>query len=283
MYHPHQENRSYLLSFDTSDGVGKDASVAYVWDITDVSNIIQCASYSDNNTATNEFAYVVNEMQKAYGRPWIAGEANSIGKSVLDLLRQLYHVENFVSMNKGAIGIFSHAQIKSKACRFVKNLLNNPNVNINIYHRELIDEMDWFVQKDTAKHILYSALPTKHDDHIMTMIWGLYVLNDQDISNYYTTLKFMRTELGESIPLYIQSTLNASEVDTNTRSLLDAEWRKQKKDDSKYINERKAEILKNKVVEYFDRPLVQSGVLGMMDAMDLEDDISDGAGCTFFF
>ena len=86
-------DESYLISFDVGNGVGVDASVAYVFDVTDMSNIVQCAKFSDNKVATNEFSYIVYKMYEHYGRCWIAGEANSIGKSVFDLLIQLYGVE----------------------------------------------------------------------------------------------------------------------------------------------------------------------------------------------
>ena len=275
VYHEHMVDRSYLISFDVGNGVGVDASVAYVFDVTDMSNIVQCAKFSDNKVATNEFSYIVYKMYEHYGRCWIAGEANSIGKSVFDLLIQLYGVENFVSMNKGKPGILSHAQIKSKACRFVKNLLSNPSVSIKLYDENLINEMEWFVQKDTVKHVLYHALQGKHDDHMLSFIWGLYTLNDYDIENYFSILQYVKTPIGETLPLYIQSLLNTREVNTDTVSILDLAWRKQKEKDDEELMKNRA--LSKPKLEYFDKKPTQPGILGKMELLEKQEDgLSDG-------
>lgn len=271
VYHEYRENRSYLISFDVGEGVGKDSSVAYVWDVTDMTNIIMCAMFSDNKTATNEFAYIISKMYHFYGRCWVAGESNSIGKSVIDLLANLYNVENQVIMNKGGYGVFSHAQTKSKACRFAKNLLGNPYVDIKLYDSALIDEMEWFVQKDTSKHILFEALNGKHDDHMMALIWGLYVLNDQDIENYYSIMQYKQTDIGETLPMYLQSLVNPVEVDLDTISILDADWRKQKEEENKYIQQRIKDNTPRKL-EYFQGKPRSTGVLGMMERAELIED-----------
>ena len=69
----------------------------------------------------------------------------------------------------------------------------------------------------------------KHDDHMLSFIWGLYTLNDYDIENYFSILQYVKTPIGETLPLYIQSLLNTREVNTDTVSILDMAWRKQKK------------------------------------------------------
>lgn len=282
IYHEYRENRSYLISFDVGEGVGKDSSVAYVWDVTDMSNILMCAKFSDNKTATNEFAYILSKLYHFYGRPWLAGEANSIGKSVIDLLINLYHVENHVMMNKGGSGIFSHAQSKSKACRFAKNLMGNPEVDIKLYDTTLIDEMEWFVQKDTSKHVLFEALPGKHDDHMMALIWALYVLNEKDIENYFSIMQYSKTLIGETLPLYLQSLVNPVEINFDTLSILDLDWRKQKQSEDKYINNKVKEHIPNKL-EYFQNKPRSTGVLGMMERTEMMEDagiesISSNAG-----
>ena len=271
IYHKFREDRTYLISVDVGEGVGKDFSVCYVWDVTDMTNIIMCAKFSDNTIATNEFAYVISRIYRMYGQAWLAIESNSIGKSVIDLLIQLYNCENHVMMNKGGPGIFSHAQSKSKACRFVKNLLGNPDVNVNLYDDALIDEMDFFVQKNTAKHILFNAIPGKHDDHIMTFIWGLYVLNEKDISNYFSIMQFMKTAIGETLPLYLSSLINPINPNIDTSNLLDLEWRKQKEEVNKYI-QIKLKTQKPNKLDYFDKKPRATGVLGMMEREELLED-----------
>ena len=282
IYHKFREDRSYLLSADVGEGVGKDYSVCYIWDVTDTSNITMCAKFSSNNTSTSEFAYVISRMYHFYGRPWMAIEANSIGRSVIDLLIQLYHCENHVIMNKGGAGIFSHAQSKSKACRFVRNFIDVPTVNINIYDKKLVDEMDYFIQKDTARHILFQASQGKHDDHMMAFIWALYVLSSDHISNYYNILRYTKTELGDVLPLHISSILNNNSMNLDTVSILDEEWNKQKE---KIINNFQYMMDKNKPkrLDYFDSKPTMPGILGKMERMEkMEDCVFEGETFGFF-
>lgn len=279
VYHEYRKDRTYLLSFDVGDGVGQDSSVCYVWDVTDLSNIIQCAKYSSNISPTEDFAYIIYHIHKDYNKPWVAGEANSIGQSVIKLLQsELYNVENFVSMNKGRAGILSHAQIKSKACRFVKNLIEKNVVDIKLYDEELIKEMDFFVKKDTVKHVLYEAVKGKHDDHMMAMIWAMYVLNDNDIENYFKIISYMTTSLGNDIPHHLQSLLHDNILYTDTRNMLDIEYQKESEKEYKYIKQHEQLEKQYQNQDYFEKN-TNGGIIRMMEKMD---ELDDGMGMVDF-
>lgn len=78
MYHEFNPNRTYLCSSDIAEGIGKDSSVLYIWDITDLSNIKMCLRFSDNTISIMDFAYITNEICKLYANPFLACESNGL-------------------------------------------------------------------------------------------------------------------------------------------------------------------------------------------------------------
>jgi len=233
-YHPYDPKRTYLISADPSEGMGQDSAVAYIWDITDYSNIIQCGVYSDPNTPPAEFAFVLNMLANCYGKPFMAIESNSIGRSVLDMMRDVYEYEYFVRMDKkNQIGIRSHVQIKSKACLWVQELVGTPEINLHLYDMNLIDEMDSFIKKETTTHTVYNAMKGKHDDHIMCMIWGLWVFHPDNIEHYFSVFEYMTTGLGKTIPSLVAplyGDIDTTDIKKTTNDILRDEWNKEKAD-----------------------------------------------------
>ena len=109
MFHEFNPNRTYLITSDVAEGVGKDASVLYVWDITDTSNIRMCLKFSDPNISILDFAFVTLKIARMYNSPFLACESNGIALGYIEQLRITYEYENFVRMNRdNGCGIQSH-------------------------------------------------------------------------------------------------------------------------------------------------------------------------------
>lgn len=49
--------RTYLATGDVAEGNGGDASVLYVWDVSDMAEIEMVAAFSSDTTTISEFAY----------------------------------------------------------------------------------------------------------------------------------------------------------------------------------------------------------------------------------
>lgn len=84
MYHDFDPSRTYLASGDVAEGVKKDSSVLYIWDITDTSNIRMCCKFSENDVSILEFAYVAKEILALYANPFIACESNGISLGFIE-------------------------------------------------------------------------------------------------------------------------------------------------------------------------------------------------------
>ena len=204
-YYKFDPRKTYLAAGDSSEGTGGDNSVLYIFDITKFNNIKLCAKFSQNNVSTTEFAYVIYYMCKKYYNPWLAIERNTTGATVLDALcSTVYNYENVMILNKhGKPGIMSHMQIKQKACLWIRELLTIEDYDLEILDNKCIDEMDTFIKKDTAQHIVYSAMVKKHDDHIMSLIWGIYVLTPEILQQYYNIVDWETTSIGKQLPGHI--------------------------------------------------------------------------------
>ena len=65
-----------------------------------------------------------------------------------------------------------------------------------IYDKDLIDELGIFVKKDTkGMHNVYHAIPgpNSHDDHVLALIWALFILNNERVQDYYIVVETITT------------------------------------------------------------------------------------------
>lgn len=196
MYHDFDPDRTYLASGDVAEGVGKDSSTLYVWDVTDLSDIRMCCRFSDDKTSILEFAYVAREILKLYANPFIACESNGISLGFIEQLRVTYAYENFIKMNKGGCGIDSNMYLKTKACLWTRDMLTTVGFGFELYDSELVDEFSTFTKKDTKVHTIYSAIKGAHDDHIMAFIWMCWVLNPENVEKYFDVVSTFRNSEG---------------------------------------------------------------------------------------
>jgi len=181
-----EKDRTYVLGCDVADGVGGNASVCYVLDITDYSRPTCVALFSSNTISTRNFAYVLFVLGTAYNKGYIAIEANGLGRAVLDVLG-IYGYENIIKIGKHKhSGIYSHVQLKIKACLWLKDVLESPNVSLNVMDQKFYDELTWFTKKNNhSRHAVYQAITGKDDDHVMALIWGMYVAKEEIAGKYY--------------------------------------------------------------------------------------------------
>ena len=201
MYHEFDPSRTYLASSDVAEGVKKDSSVLYIWDVTDTSNIRMCAKFSENDVSILEFAFITREILKLYADPWLACESNGISLGYIEQLRVTYAYDNFVRMNKGgSCGIDSHFQLKTRACFWCRDMMTTVGFGFEFYDADLLDEFTTFVKKDLAVHTVYQAVKGSHDDHIMALVWACWILNPENVERYYDLQQTFVSSTGVVFP-----------------------------------------------------------------------------------
>ena len=204
MWHEFQPNRTYVASGDISEGVGGDSSVLYVWDVTDLSNIIMCAKFASNTISLVQFAYVCSKILALYNNPFLFAERNGVSAGMLDSLKITYGYQNIASENKkNEPGIYSHVQVKGKACLWTKDMMTTKGFGFTIYDKDLLDEIGIFVKKDTkGLHNVYHAAPgpNSHDDHMLAFVWACYCLQNEIIEKYFVVCETFTDDLGQIKP-----------------------------------------------------------------------------------
>ena len=199
MWHEFDSKKTYVASGDIAEGVGGDSSVLYVWDVTDLADIKMCAKFSSNTVSVVQFAYIARRILALYCDPWFFAERNGVSSGMLDSLRITYGYQSIASENKkGEAGVYSHVQVKGKACLWTRDMLTTPGFGFTIYDKDLIDEFGIFVKKDTkGMHLVYQAMPgpNSHDDHVMAFIWMCYALSNELVEKYFTVCQTFTTEM----------------------------------------------------------------------------------------
>lgn len=212
MWHEFQPYKTYLAGADIAEGISGDSSVLYIFDVTDLGNIIMCARFSSNSTSLVQFAYVANKILALYNNPPLAAERNGVSAGMLDSLRITYGYQNIISENKkNEPGIYSHVSVKGKACLWARDMMTTSCFGFTIYDKDLLDEFSIFVKKDTqSMHNVYHALPGKdsHDDHVMAFIWALYALHNDRVQKIFTVCETVTTQLNQVYAKILQP-LNA--------------------------------------------------------------------------
>lgn len=202
MWHEFSPKRTYLASGDCAEGIGGDDSVLYVWDVTDLSNIVMCAKFDSNKVSTVEFAFITRRILKAYNDPYYICERNGVGSGYLDSLRITYGYQKCTTEGKnGDAGVYSHAMVKGKSCIWAREMMTTDGFNWTIYDKDLINEMTTFVRKENkGVHLVYQAVPPAHDDHIMAWIWACYILQPELVEKYFVCAKTFRSQLDKTYP-----------------------------------------------------------------------------------
>lgn len=224
MWHEFQPQRTYAASMDISEGVGVDASVLYIWDVTELKDIKMCAKFSSNTVSLVQFAYIARKMLALYGDPYLAAERNGVSAGTLDSLKITYGYQNIIIENKkNECGIYSHVTVKERACIWAKQMATTRGFGFTIYDKELVDELGIFCRKDNkGSHLIYQALPgpNSHDDHVMAFIWLTFMLNKDVIDRYFQVCQTFTDDFGNVFPSVLQP-LTAYSADA---------WRKIKAD-----------------------------------------------------
>ena len=199
----YEEGHAYIIGADVADGTGGDSSVGFVFDITRIGEVKLVASFTSNMVSTSEFAYALAVISTHYKLPYMMVEANSIGRSVVTLLEDVYEYENIVHYGGKGSAINSNQLTKMEACIWFKNIHIFDGINIVLYDKDLVNELEYFCRSRNVNGG-YKAMPPYNDDHVLAAIWALFGLTTDIIDNYYNVLSWESNKFGMLIPSHIE-------------------------------------------------------------------------------
>lgn len=183
------KTHTYVMGVDVSDGIGDAASVAEIFDITDLSDIKQVAEYHNREIDPLSFARKIYQMAMQWGSPLVAIERNNMGGGVVDTLTETYGYNRLLDFvpNKHAEynkrGIFSHTNIRYDAVtnmRYWVHLLKC----VKFRGAGIIEELRTFVKYPNG-HWKKQQGKNIWDDRVMAMIWALFALENGVAEKYY--------------------------------------------------------------------------------------------------
>lgn len=199
------DEKIYVVGVDIAEGVGKDATVVQVLDITDPRRIKQVAVYHNNKITPTEFTAKLREILQHWGDPLAMIERNNCGAQVVDNLKKDFNYENIVNwgVNRVAnrvsnnLGIIAHTNTKYHG-------VMNQRYWINIEKRVQINDINTVLELNDfirSKAGTWSAKHGAHDDRVMSLIWALMVLHEDIAPVYFDIIE--KDENGK--PIVIKS------------------------------------------------------------------------------
>ena len=179
----------YAIGVDVSEGIGQDASVAQVIDITDLSNIKQVACYHNTMIDPFHFAEILFKMTNQWGRPFLYIERNNCGGQVIDALKHVHYYHNIAeytpdnNINPDRLGIYSSTPCKYQGVINMRYWVNSLRV-VTVNDIALVQEIETFVRYPNGT---WKSKPGEylHDDRIMALVWALFALETSIAQKYY--------------------------------------------------------------------------------------------------
>jgi len=206
---PVKENK-YIISVDTSRGVGGDYSAFSVIDITKFPYDI-VAKYRNNKISPLLYPDIIYKIAKDYNNAYCLVEVNDIGQQVADILYSDLEYENlfftqtdnkigsYITATKGIPGIRTTKQVKRVGCSVLKNLIENNK--LLVADSDIISELSTFIEQRGS----FQADEGYHDDLVMTLVLFAWLSNEAFFKDLTDTN--LRKELFEAQSKHIEEEL----------------------------------------------------------------------------
>jgi len=181
-------SRVYVAGVDISEGVGIDASVMQILDITDLKDIKQVATYHNRHIPPLEFANKVHTILKNWGSPLALIERNNCGAQVVDRLAFDMGYEKVVSYGakvanraKPQMGMIAHTNTKYKGVMNMRYFINEMR-SVTIKDMDTLKELKDFVRYPNGT---WKAKGGYHDDRVMSLMYALFILEKELTERYF--------------------------------------------------------------------------------------------------
>jgi hypothetical protein len=218
------EDRIYVAGVDISEGVGKDATVIQILDITEPTRIKQVAIYHNNKISPTEFTPKLREILQHWGDPLAMIERNSCGGQVVDNLKREFDYDNIVNWgvdkvankNSSKLGIVSHTNTKYTGVMNQRYWVNTVKC-IQINDINTVLDMKDFIRSKSGQ---WSAKHGAHDDRVMALVWALMILHEDIASVYFDIIdkdEFGKPKVIKSMDYGIRYFSNPTSIYTNEK------------------------------------------------------------------
>ena len=187
IYHKQEIGREYVISVDTSRGLGLDYSAFIVFDISEVPYKV-VAKYRNKEISPLLYPSVVYTIGMRYNEAFVMVELNDIGQQVADILHSDLEYENLLITSvrgRGGqrigggftkniqLGVKTSKTVKSIGCSNLKDLIENDKLIIEDY--DTIVELSSFISRKNS----YAAEDGTHDDLVMCCVLFAWLVRQE--------------------------------------------------------------------------------------------------------
>ena len=246
-FFPYEKDHTYVMSTDCAEGTGQDASVDYIFDITHTDDIRLAAKYASSKVIPEQFATITYHLWIRYGQPKMMIESNSCGLALIEALKNLsrnkdlkvpFNMFSIVNYNRpaGHTGIMSNNQSKSKSMLNLQNIVQSNHYKLILPDDDLYRELPFCEKRSGSGNVTYKALKGHHDDHVLALNWGLFILSPELIEKHFTVeyaidedtkqkYPVLVLPLGEDIESYKNSHKTVNDMTVEEAMELASKWR----------------------------------------------------------
>ena len=182
------DTKLYVAGVDISEGVGVDASVIQILDITNIRDIKQVAIYRNNKIPPLEFTNKLYKILRNWGSPLALIERNNCGAQVVDRLAVDLGYEKIVSYGNANAhrrnvmrGMIAHTNTKYKGVLNMRYFMNEVRT-VSINEEETVMELRNFVRYSNGT---WKARAGFHDDRVMAMLYSLFILEKEITERFF--------------------------------------------------------------------------------------------------
>lgn len=186
------ESKIYVAGVDVSEGVGIDASVVQILDITDIKEIKQVAVYHNRTIPPLEFTNKLYSILRNWGSPLALIERNNCGAQVVDRIGYDMGYEKIVSYgakvanrSRPQLGMIAHTNTKYKGVMNMRYFVNEIRA-VEFRDIDTLKEMKDFTRHPTG---VWKAKNNTHDDRVMALLYALYILEKELTERYFDILE----------------------------------------------------------------------------------------------
>ena len=201
-YEDIQPGHEYIITVDTSRGVGGDYSAFVVIDITDIPYKV-VAKYRDKNISPLMYPELIYNVANNFNHAFILVEINDIGEQIANVLyRELEYENLFITAMRGRagqrvgggfgknaqLGVRTTKQVKRIGCSTLKDLIEDQKIIIEDF--DIIEELSNFISKRES----YEADEGHHDDLAMCLVLFSWLIRQEyfkDMTNSDIRQKFL--------------------------------------------------------------------------------------------
>ena len=197
-----EPGHEYIITVDTSRGVGGDFSAFTVIDVSDIPYRV-VAKYRDKNISPLLYPELIYNVANNFNQAFVLVEINDIGEQIANILYRDLEYENlFITAMKGRagqrvgggfgknaqLGVRTTKQVKRIGCSTLKDLIEDQKIIIEDF--DIIEELSNFISKRES----YEADEGHHDDLVMCLVLFGWLIRQEyfkDLTNSDIRQKFL--------------------------------------------------------------------------------------------